>query len=204
MIHRWDIITIGNLPSNRYWGEQEEEPYRPFICICTLIQGDKFRLLVDPSLTDEAQMDAELFRRTGLHLADVDTVFMTHAYGDHHCGLKHFPHAQWRAAAPVAEEINSYGLYAKVVKAAPTPLFSEIEIIHTPGIAQHHYSLRFDWEGYSVVIAGDAAVTREYWDDRRGAIYATDFAAATKSIEHLATMADIVVPGHDNYFLVKR
>ena len=31
-----------------------------------------------------------------------------------------------------------------------------------------------------------------------------DFAAATQSIARLATVADIVVPGHDNYFLVKR
>lgn len=204
MIQRWDIITIGNLPSNRYWGEQEAEPYRPFICTCTLIQSDKFRLLVDPSLLEEAQMAAELFRRTGLHLADIDTVFITHAHGDHQQGLKHFPHAQWRAAAPVAAEINNFGLYAKLVKAAENPLFGEIDLIHTPGITQHHYSLRFDWAGYSVVIAGDAAVTSDYWNDRCGAIYATDFAAATQSMERLAMIADIIVPGHDNYFLVKK
>lgn len=39
MIQRWEIITIGNLRSNRYWGEREEEPYRPFSCTCTLIEG---------------------------------------------------------------------------------------------------------------------------------------------------------------------
>ena len=32
MIHRWDIITIGNLSRNRYWGEREDQAYRGAIC----------------------------------------------------------------------------------------------------------------------------------------------------------------------------
>lgn len=204
MIQRWDIITIGNLSRNRYWGEREDQAYRSAICTCTLVRGDNFCLLVDPSLKEEQQMAAELFRRTGLHLADVDTVFITHAHGDHHYGLQHFPQARWLAAAPVAELLNQSGAYTKPLEAAANPLLGEIDIIHTPGHTQHHYSLRFDWEGYSVVIAADAAVTRDFWNERRGYFNSEDFAAATQSIAHLATVADIVVPGHDNYFLVKR
>ena len=51
-IHNVDvpIITIGNLSRNRYWGESDDRAYRPAICTCTLISGDGFRLLVDPSL----------------------------------------------------------------------------------------------------------------------------------------------------------
>ena len=102
MTQRWDIITIGNLPSNRYWGERE------------------------------------------------------------------------------------------------------IDILHTPGHTQQHYSLRFDWEGYSVVIAADAAVTRDFWQERRSYFNSEDFAAATQSMARLAALADIIVLGHDNYFLVKK
>jgi len=203
MIQRWDIITIGNLSRNRYWGEREDQAYRSAICTCTLVRGDNFRLLVDPSLKDEAQMEAELFRRTGLHLADIDTVFITHAHGDHHYGLKHFPHARWLAAAPVAALLNESGTYMKTVEAAASPLLGEIEILHTPGHTQHHYSLRFPWDGYAVVIAADAAVTRDFWNDRRGYFNSEDFAAATHTMERLATLADIIVPGHDNYFFVK-
>ena len=46
MIRRWDIITIGNLSRNRYWGERDDQAYRSAICTCTLVQGDSFRLLV--------------------------------------------------------------------------------------------------------------------------------------------------------------
>lgn len=204
MIQRWDIITIGNLSRNRYWGEQEDQAYRSAICTCTLVRGDTFCLLVDPSLKEAEPMEGELFRRTGLHLADIDTVFITHAHGDHHYGLKHFPQASWLAAAPVAKLLNETGAYDKSVAAVESPLLGEIDILHTPGHTQHHYSLRFDWEGYAVVIAADAAVTRDFWNDRRGYFNSEDFTAATQSIEHLATIADIIVPGHDNYFLVKR
>lgn len=204
MIQRWDIITIGNLSRNRYWGEREDQAYRSAICTCTLVRSDTFCLLVDPSLKEEQLMEAELFRRTGLHLADVDTVFITHAHGDHHYGLKHFPQARWLAAAPVAALLNQTGAYTKMVETAATPLLGAIDIIHTPGHTQHHYSLRFDWDGVSVVIAADAAVTRDFWQERRGYFNSEDFAAATQSIEHLATIADIIVPGHDNFFLVKR
>ncbi|MEZ4726628.1 MAG: MBL fold metallo-hydrolase [Caldilineaceae bacterium] len=203
MIKRWDIITIGNLSRNRYWGEREDQAYRSAICTCTLVRGDNFRLLVDPSLQAEAQMEAELFRRTGLHLADIDTVFITHAHGDHHYGLQHFPHARWLAAAPVAALLNTSGNYTKTIETAASPLLGELEILHTPGHTQHHYSLRFPWDGYTVVIAADAAVTRDFWNDRRGYFNSEDFPAATHTIERLATLADIIVPGHDNYFFVK-
>src|SRR5689334_20606422 len=55
-VKRWDVITIGNLSRNRYWGEGDRKGVRSVICSCTLIQGDKFRLLVDPSLADPGQM----------------------------------------------------------------------------------------------------------------------------------------------------
>jgi glyoxylase-like metal-dependent hydrolase (beta-lactamase superfamily II) len=202
MIQRWDIITIGNISRNRYWGERDDTAYRSAICTCTLVQGDDFYLLVDPSLKEADAMAAELFRRTGKQLGDVDHIFITHAHGDHHYGLKHFPHARWLAAPPVAELLNQSGHYIKAVAPATNPLLGEIEIIHTPGHTLHHYSLRFACAGQRVVIAADAAVTRDYWNDRQGYFNSEDFAAATASMNSLAQIADVIVPGHDNYFLV--
>ncbi len=200
MINRWDIITIGNLSRNRYWGEKETQSYRPAICTCTLIQLDGVRLLVDPSLKEESDMNAELFRRTGLKPEAIDAVFLTHAHGDHHYGLPHFPAARWLAAAPVAAQLTA--IYDKTVETVTDRLLGEIDVIHTPGHTEHHYSLRFDWAGKSVVLAADAVVTREYWDERRGYFNSTDFAAAAASMNRLAKIADIIIPGHDNYFYV--
>ena len=64
-----------------------------------------------------------------------------------------------------------------------------------------HHSLRFDCEGLSVVIAGDAVATRDFWRERRGYYNCVDFELAAKSMDQIAGLADIVVPGHDNFFL---
>src|SRR4051812_10363429 len=55
-VKRWAVVTIGNLSRNRYWGEGDEKGVRSAICTCTLVAGDDFRLLVDPSLPDADQM----------------------------------------------------------------------------------------------------------------------------------------------------
>jgi glyoxylase-like metal-dependent hydrolase (beta-lactamase superfamily II) len=201
MVQRWDIVTIGNLSRNRYWGESDDRGRRPAICTCTLITGDGFRLLVDPSLQEAERMAAELDRRAGLTPADIDAVFVTHEHGDHHFGLRHFPQARWLAAAAVAEKLNEGGQYEKPVEAAASPLFGAIDLIPTPGHTLSHHSLRFDCEGRSVVVAADAAMTRDFWREKQGYFNSADFALAAHSIERLSQMADIVIPGHDNYFL---
>lgn len=201
---RWDIITIGNLSRNRYWGEKDDRAYRSALCTCTLVTGDGFRVLVDPSLKEEEEMHTELFRRTGCRPEDIDAVFLTHEHGDHHFGLKHFSEAKWYAAPPVAEILNSSGQYRRQIRAEAGPLFEAIEILPTPGHCLSHHSLRFDCEGRSVVIAADAAMTREFWKDRRGYFNSADFDLVEQSIDKLAEIADIVIPGHDNYFLNAR
>jgi glyoxylase-like metal-dependent hydrolase (beta-lactamase superfamily II) len=204
MVQRWDLITIGNLSRNRYWGESEARACRPAICTCTLVRTDAGCLLVDPSLEEEERMAAELDRRVGLRLADIDAVFLTHEHGDHHFGLRHFPNARWLAAPPVAERLNGEGRYEKRIEPTEGPVMGSIELVPTPGHTLTHHSLRFDCDGLSVVIAADAAMTRDFWRERQGYFNSADFALAAQSVEKLAQIADIIVPGHDNYFLTRR
>ena len=48
MVERCDIVTVGNLSRNRYWGESDEVAVRRVLCTSTLVRGDGFCLLVDP------------------------------------------------------------------------------------------------------------------------------------------------------------
>ncbi len=200
-VKSWDVITIGNLSRNRYWGEGDNRGVRPAICTCTLIKGDSFHVLVDPSLKDEKEMFSELDRRTGLSPSDVDAVFITHQHGDHHWGLPHFRRARWLAGAVVAQGLNKSGRYPKSIESAGPRLFNAIDVIPTPGHTMDHHSLRFDCHGLSVVVAGDAVATRDFWRERRGYFNAVDFELSARTMDGISSVADIVVPGHDNYFL---
>lgn len=201
-IKRWDVVTIGNLSRNRYWGEGDAKGVRAAICTCMLVGGDGFRLLVDPSLADAAGMAGELDRRTGLKPRDIDAVFVTHEHGDHFAGLGHFPQAKWLAAPAVAEILNQSGKWSRRVENAPDRLFDAVEVIPTPGHTATHHSLRFDCDGLSVVIAGDAVATRDFFRERRGYFNAVDFELSARTMDRLAAVADVIVPGHDNCFLV--
>lgn len=205
-VKRWDVITIGNLSRNRYWGEPDSQGVRSAICTCTLIQGNGFRLLVDPSLTSADEMAKELDRRSGLKLRDIDTVFITHEHGDHWYGLSHFPAARWLAGPDVAAALNKAALnktgkLAKRVEAISGKILEGVEAVPTPGHTPSHHSVRFDCDGQSVVVAGDAVATRDFWRERRGYFNCVDFDLSVRSMNRLSSLADIVVPGHDNYFV---
>jgi glyoxylase-like metal-dependent hydrolase (beta-lactamase superfamily II) len=201
-VKRWDVVTIGNLSRNRYWGEPDARGVRAVVCTCTLVSGDGFRLLVDPSVADAEQMARELDRRTGLKPREVTAAFVTHEHWDHYAGLAHFTEARWLASPGVAEILNKSGKLPRPVEAVTGRLFDAVDVVPTPGHTNAHHSLRFDCEELSVVTAGDAVATRDFFRDRRGFYNAVDFEQSARTMDKLAAMADIIVPGHDNYFLV--
>src|SRR5262245_25205011 len=200
-VKRWDVITIGNLSRNRYWGEPNDKAVRKVLCTCTLISGDGFRLLVDPSEAEEADMARELDRRTGLKLKDVSAVFVTHDHSDHWPGLAHFPGARWMAGPGAAEILNRSGKLTRPVEPVSGHLFEAVEVLPTPGHTPSHHSLRFDCDGLSVIAAGDAIATRDFFRDRQNFYNAVDPKQGVTTMNKIAELADLIIPGHDNYFL---
>ena len=200
-VKRWDIITIGNLSRNQYWGESKDKAVRKVLCTCTLISGDGFRLLVDPSETDAADMARELDRRTGLKPKDITAVFVTHDHSDHWFGLAHFPDARWMAGPGAAEILNQTGKLARPVEPVTGRLFDAVDVVPTPGHTRSHHSLRFDCDGLSVVAAGDAMATRDFFRERQNFYNAVDPEQGVASMNKIAELADLIIPGHDNYFV---
>ena len=202
MVKTWDVIFIGHPSRNPYWGEPTDRPVRTPVCTCTLVTGADYRLLVDPSFSDPERMAAELQRRSGLRPDDVDLVFVTHGHGDHTAGLASFPHAMWLAGPEVAEMLNRSGRSRRPVENAATGLPAEIDLVPSPGHAAGHCSLRFDCGGMSVVIAGDATVTREFCLDGLSS-FGEPEEQEMATVRELRQMADALVPGHDNWFLCR-
>jgi len=201
-VKRWDIITVGNLSRNQYWGEGNDRAMRPVLCTSTLITGDGFALLVDPSIKDAAEMAREFDRRTGKKLDTVTHCFVTHEHNDHWPGLENFPQAKWLAAPGVADALNQPGRLTKHVEGIEGRLFDAIDVVPTPGHTVSHHALRFDCDGRSIVTAGDAIATLDFFRERRGFFNSVDFDQAARTMDKLAALADIIVPGHDNYFVV--
>jgi glyoxylase-like metal-dependent hydrolase (beta-lactamase superfamily II) len=199
---RWSVITIGNLSRNRYWGESDAKGLRSAICTCTLISGHGFQLLMDPSLANKDEMAKELDRRTGRKLDDVTAVFISHEHPDHYAGLEHFPKAAWFAAPPIAQMLNGAKTFTRPLESAPSKLFDTIEVMATPGHSPGHHSLRFTSEEHRVVAAADAVMTRDFFLARTGYFASSDLTQASRTVEMLAHAADIIIPGHDNYFYV--
>ncbi|PKQ45378.1 MBL fold metallo-hydrolase [Confluentibacter flavum] len=199
VIH-WDVITIGNLSRNRYWGESEERSLHSVICTTTIIRLKDYTIIVDPSLKDSTEMAKELMRRTGLAPDDIDVVFVTHEHGDHHAGILNFPKARWLANPIAAEIINKENNYIKKVEPAGTKIFDCIDVVTAPGHTPGTSGLRFDFKGLSIFVAGDAVATKDFWDENRMYFKALDTEESLRTYEKIAGMSDIVVPGHDNYF----
>lgn len=207
---RWDILTIGHLSRNKFWGESDGRAYRPARCTCTLLRTGGRTIIVDPSCPPE-EMAAVLDQRTGLKPDAVDTVFLTHFHGDHRYGIEAFPHAEWYMAR---EEIQDWegrlpaGSPDRSTLARVRPVDGErlpgIAIIATPGHTRSHASLLFTSEAMRVVIAADAAMTRDFFLARDYYFNTEDPARAVASIERIGEIADIIVPGHDNLFLKPR
>lgn len=201
VIH-WDVVTIGNLSRNRYWGESEERSLHSVICTTTIIRLNDHNIIVDPSLKDREEMEAELKRRTGLSLNDIDVVFITHEHGDHHAGISNFPNAKWLANPLAAEIINEKNNYIKKVEPAGNKLFDCIDVIPAPGHTPGTSGLRFDYKGLSIFVAGDAVATKDFWDDKRMYFKALDIAESLRTYKKIESLSNIVVPGHDNYFFI--
>jgi glyoxylase-like metal-dependent hydrolase (beta-lactamase superfamily II) len=207
---RWHVLTIGHLSRNKFWGESDDQAYRAPLCTSTLIQHNGRTIVVDPGCAPD-EMVRVLDARTGLQPSAVDTVFLTHFHGDHHVGTTAFPQAHWYMAAAEVEAWTAQAAPGSPEQRLLTrlePVVGElvpgIALLPTPGHTSAHTSLVFTSAGLRVVVAGDAVMTHDFFLVRDVYFNTVDRAAAVQSIATIADQADIVVPGHDNYFLNRR
>lgn len=204
-MNRFTILTLGCFSRNRYWGEEDAKSYRRALCTSTLIETPQgARILVDPAVSGAALAQV-LDERCGLRPEAVDYVYVTHRHGDHYVGMADLPRAVWLAAPGDAGEIRrALPQHAKRIFAAGAEIVPGVQVLplpgHTPGLA----GLPFASEDGMVAVAGDSVMTRDFFKDRRGYYNSADFAASAHSIDLLMEKADIVVPGHGNYFLTHR
>ena len=84
---RFDIVNIGTLSMNKFWGETERR--RSGTATCTLLARATGAAGRPVALSRSARTAA--LRHTGLRPADIDHGLLTHFHGDHRFGLAALP-----------------------------------------------------------------------------------------------------------------
>ena len=196
------IINIGTLSKNKYWGESER--LRQPTATCTLLRSKGINLLVDPS-PHAFELEKMLFANTGLTPDKIDIVFATHFHGDHLFGVDLFPDAQWLMAQAGLEEwlLASHGKQPIIQRfhEAEASLPDEFTLLPSPGHTLGLHTLGVETRWGFLVVAGDAVMTSEYFEQEEGYSNSVDFGMATKTIQNIKKTAALVIPGHGNLIL---
>ncbi len=211
------IISIGTLSHHRLWGESKA--LRAPHATVTLVEADDRRILVDPSLPAEV-LASRFAERTGRGLDSVTDVLCTTLRTAHRRGLEALENARWWAseteldtfrtkiaetlsAARRLDEAQTGPLEKELellerVQPAPETFHPQVSLYPLPGPTPGCSGLLLTPATATVVIASDAALTREHVE--MGQVWAgcQDTDQAATCLRDMLELADVIVPGHDN------
>ena len=213
-IDSWDMIVMGHLRVNPYFGESYDAPPRgdPSTCTSVMVrgrdaQGKPYVLIIDATLRLKAEdYYFDINRRTGLKGSDVTHCFVTHHHLDHYEALPYFPSAQWMAADPVAALLHETATKVDVTRLTGVSgeFLPGVAAVHLPGHTDTLHGVAFQWQGKRILVAGDSVMSRHHFEHET-----TDFQKdpemnriAAQTIRSMKESFNIVVPGHDNMVVV--
>jgi len=200
---RFDVIAIGSLACNPYWGEKV--PVRKEYATCTLVRSGEMVMVVDPGWPAEVLRSA-LFYRAGLEPEAVTDVFLTHFDPAHFMGIGLFRKARWTMYEEEiryarAESGAEDGLPARVlrrVRTAPEKFAPGVDLYPTFGPTPGHCSLLVYTALETTVVAGDIVLTADHLARANLGEQPWDLQKARESFQDVLEIADLIVPGHDN------
>ena len=199
------IINIGTLSMNKYWGESQR--VRETTATCTLLRTTDFNLLVDPS-PYPTELANFLYANIGMTPDKIDFVFLTHFHGDHRYGLGLFPDAVWfMPQAGLDEWLDANPSDRELIDSfhpAEKQLAPGVDVLPAPGHTYGLHALSVMTRWGSLVVAGDAVMTPEFFNADEGFHNSVDFDMASATIKDIKQMADLVIPGHGNVILNNR
>lgn len=216
-----DIISIGTLSRNIFWNEKAT--VRPAHATTTLIRENGTSILVDPSLPDE-MLRHRLDERAGLSPEQIDVVFLTNFLPAHRRGLALFKEARWligeleretmtqfvsaalSGSGPAVDELSYEELTAELellgrLEPASEKITDSVSLFPSYGATRGNASLLIA-ASKTVIVAGDAIMSRDHFDNQRVWERSVDPETAKESFVELREIADVIIPGHDNIMLI--
>jgi glyoxylase-like metal-dependent hydrolase (beta-lactamase superfamily II) len=208
MAARLDIISIGTLPRNLLW--DESAPRRTGHATTTLVTAGQRRILVDPGLPGPA-LQARMNERVGGKIDEVTDVFLTHLGNDTTAGLELFEHAQWWCSEAERDTLERHldqePADAEVLrevfrrlKVAPDKLVAGVDLFPLPGYTAGTCGLLISAPLSTTLIAGPAVPTLDHFLAGQVLPDVKHLDKAKESLAEVYEIADIIVPGYDNYF----
>ena len=167
-------------------------------------------------------VDAKLYERWGLRLANVTDVFLTSFDADRTRTLDGLAHAKWYMHEPEIErakqdaceslqhverddELEEFleGQLKKldIFQVPDDHFMSGVDLFPLHGHTLGTCGLLLPTPKRTIVIAGDAIPTREHLERLTVLPSTTDIESAQDSMKECVEIADIIVPGRDNILL---
>ncbi len=209
-MNTWHCITIGHLSRNKFWGEAEYGFFHPVLATSTVIQSEHGTILVDPSMEAKSMGEA-VFHCSGVKPEEIDLVYCTHMHADHWMGLDAFPNAH--VFMPEEDVAYLRGIRSSMnpemqkalgrIQGVQNELVPGFKLIHLPGHTAGLHGLLFDGPEGRVLVSGDAVMNKEFFQHGEGYFYSFDLKKSAESIQKAAQVADYIIPGHGEGFLVK-
>jgi N-acyl homoserine lactone hydrolase len=182
-------------------------------------QGRLRRIVVDTGHTGRRPALEDELSRRGLTASDIDVVVCTHAHWDHIENLNIFDRAEIvlhrnerrYITAPHKNDyacpnwINSlmetYQSRIREVEEGVS-LIPGVEIVDAPGHSAGTIAVKVDTSDGAAVITGDSIQNATVAAERRNALVFWNNELASRTIDKLVSIADVIYPGHDQAFRI--
>lgn len=210
-----------SIPSIAWFVESENNKMLVDTGMCSTQRAQTYHY--PGSRQEEGQRIDQALRGIGVGAEEIDTVILTHLHWDHCANLDRFVNAEFyvqRAELEYARRPSPpYYRSYESPQSGLTPSYQDVdfrlldgdaeivpgvEVLLTPGHSMGHQSVLVHGADCRFVIAGDACLCNENLSPNpaKGLDYTMigrymDANAAWKSLERVARVADVVLPGHE-------
>jgi glyoxylase-like metal-dependent hydrolase (beta-lactamase superfamily II) len=181
--------------------------------------GAVTRIVVDTGHAGRRGVLEEALRERGLSAADIDMVVCTHAHWDHIENLHVFERAQIvlhhrERRYATRPHRNDFGCpdwidavldrYQDRIREVEegTRLLPGVEIVDAPGHSAGTIAVTVATADGVAVVAGDSIQNSTVARERRNALVFWSDELATRTIDKLVTIGDVIYPGHDQAFRI--
>jgi glyoxylase-like metal-dependent hydrolase (beta-lactamase superfamily II) len=196
----------------------------PAFCGVFLVRGPDAagrarNVLVDAAHVGRRPFLWDALAAHGLTAADIDTVVLTHAHWDHVQNIDLFPHAtlvlhgdeRRYAHTPHANDWATPAWTGLLLEQLPVREVTDgeriipgVEVIALPGHSPGSIGVVVETDAGRATITGDALHFAYVARTRRNPLVFWDADAASRSIDRVLAVSDVIYPGHDRPFRLTR